>query len=40
MKIGKLNLFSDFNFQIENEKWKSPSDFLFPFSNQKKKSEL
>ena len=40
MKIGKLNLFSDFHFQIENEKWKSPSDFRFPFSNQKRKSEL
>ena len=40
MKIGKLNLFSYFHFQIENEKWKSPSDFRFPFSNQKRKSEL
>ena len=40
MKIGKLNLFSNFHFQIENEKWKSPSDFRFPFSNQKRKSEL
>ena len=40
MKIGKLNLFSDFHFQIENEKWKSPSDFRFPFSIQKMKSEL
>ena len=28
------------DFQIENEKWKSPSDFRFPFSNQKRKSEL
>ena len=40
MKIKKLNLFSDFHFQTENEKWKSPSDFRFPFSNQKRKSEL
>ena len=40
MKIGKLNLFSDFHFQTENENWKSPSDFRFPFSNQKRKSEL
>ena len=40
MKIGKLNLFSNFHFQTENEKWKSPSDFRFPFSNQKRKSEL
>ena len=40
MNIGKLNLFSNFHFQIENEKWKSPSDFRFPFSNQKRKSEL
>ena len=40
MKIRKLNLFSDFHFQTENEKWKSPSDFRFPFSNQKRKSEL
>ena len=36
MKIGKLNLFSDFHFQIENEKWKSPSDFLFPFFKSEK----
>ena len=40
MKIGKLILFSDFHFQVENEKWKSPSDFRFPSSNQKRKSEL
>ena len=40
MKIGKLNLFSNFRFQIENENWKSLSDFRFPFSNQKRKSEL
>ena len=40
MKIRKLNLFSDFHFQTENEKWKSTSDFRFPFSNQKRKSEL
>ena len=40
MKIRKLNLFSDFHFQTENENWKSPSDFRFPFSNQKRKSEL
>ena len=40
MKIGKWNLFSNFHFQIENEKWKSPSDFRFPFSNQNRKSEL
>ena len=35
MKIGKLNLFSDFHFQIENEKWKSPSNFRFPFQIRK-----
>ena len=40
MKIRKLNLFSDFHYQTENENWKSPSDFRFPFSNQKRKSEL
>ena len=33
-------LFSVFHFQTENEKWKSPRDFRFPFSNQKRKSEL
>ena len=38
--VCQLYLFSDFHFQIENEKWKSPNDFLFPFSNQKGKSEL
>ena len=37
MKIRKLNLFSDFHFQTENENWKSSSDFRFPFSNQKRK---
>ena len=40
MKIRKSNLFSDFHFQIENEKWKSLSDFRCPFSNKKRKSEL
>ena len=37
-KSEKLNLFSDFHFQIENEIRKSPSDF--PFSNFKSEKEI
>ena len=36
----KIEPISDFHFQTEDENWKSPSDFRFPFSNQKRKSEL